>query len=112
MDSAGDTSPFKADTSSSGVTAEQLEASLKERATDLLIGTNTLVGGMFLGDAEEAVTSSFNGDKVQGMCAVGPHAQVHLQTYVQHTAQKKKRYIVDTWFSATDYIGAFLRIRY
>ena len=74
MDSAGDTSPFKADTDSSGVTAAQLEASLKERATDLVLGTNTLVSGMFLGDAEEAVVSAFNGSKVQAMCAVGPHS--------------------------------------
>ena len=37
MDAAGDTSPFKADTSASGVTAEQLEASINERATDLVI---------------------------------------------------------------------------
>ena len=107
MDSAGDTSPFKADTSSSGVTAEQLEASLKERATDLLIGTNTLVGGMFLGDAEEAVTSSFNGDKVQGMCAVGPQAPGTPTDLCPTYSSKEERYIVDTWFSATDYIGAF-----
>jgi len=107
MDSAGDTSPFKADTSSSGVTAEQLEASLKERATDLVIGTNTLVGGMFLGDAEEAVTSSFNGDKVQGMCAVGPHASGTPTDLCPTYSSKEERYIVDTWFSATDYIGAF-----
>ena len=107
MDSAGDTSPFKADTSSSGVTAEQLEASLKERATDLVIGTNTLVGGMFLGDAEEAVTSSFNGDKVQGMCAVGPHAPGTPTDLCPTYSSKEERYIVDTWFSATDYIGAF-----
>ena len=49
MDSAGDTSPFKADTDVSGVSAAQLEASIKERATDLVLGTNTLVSGMFLG---------------------------------------------------------------
>ena len=107
MDSAGDTSPFKADTSTSGVTAAQLEASLKERATDLVIGTNSLVSGMFLGDTEESVTSAFNGDKVQAMCAVGPHAAGTPTDLCPTYSTKEGRYIVDTWFSATDYIGAF-----
>ena len=107
MDSAGDTSPFKADTDASGVTAAQLEASLTSRATDLVLGTNTLVSGMFLGDAESAVVSSFNGDKVQGMCAVGPHATGVTTDLCPTYSSKEGRYIVDTWFSATDYIGAF-----
>ena len=107
MDSAGDTSPFKADTDSSGVTAAQLEASLKERATDLVLGTNTLVSGMFLGDAEEAVVSAFNGSKVQAMCAVGPHSAGTPTDLCPTYSSKEGRYIVDTWFSATDYIGAF-----
>ena len=107
MDSAGDTSPFKADTDASGVTAAQLEASLISRATDLVLGTNTLVSGMFLGDAESAVVSSFNGDKVQGMCAVGPHATGVTTDLCPTYSSKERRYIVDTWFSATDYIGAF-----
>jgi hypothetical protein len=107
MDSAGDTSPFKADTDSSGVTAAQLEASLKERATDLVLGTNTLVSGMFLGDAEEAVVSAFNGSKVQAMCAVGPHSAGTPTELCPTYSSKEGRYIVDTWFSATDYIGAF-----
>ena len=107
MDSAGDTSPFKADTEASGVTAAQLEASLTSRATDLVLGTNTLVSGMFLGDAESAVVSSFNGDKVQGMCAVGPHAAGTTTDLCPTYSSKEGRYIVDTWFSATDYIGAF-----
>lgn len=107
MDSAGDTSPFKADTDSSGVTAAQLEASLKERATDLVLGTNTLVSGMFLGDAEEAVVSAFNGSKVQAMCAVGPHSVGTPTELCPTYSSKEGRYIVDTWFSATDYIGAF-----
>jgi hypothetical protein len=50
MDAAGDTAPFKADTDSSGVSAAQLEASINERATDLVIWTNTLVSGFFLCD--------------------------------------------------------------
>jgi hypothetical protein len=107
MDSAGDTSPFKADTDASGVTAAQLEASLTSRATDLVLGTNTLVSGMFLGDAESAVVSSFNGDKVQDMCAVGPHATGVTTDLCPTYSSKEGRYIVDTWFSATDYIGAF-----
>jgi trimeric autotransporter adhesin len=107
MDSAGDTSPFKADTDSSGVTAAQLEASLKERATDLVLGTNTLVSGMFLGDAEEAVVSAFNGSKVQAMCAVGPHSAGTPTELCPTYSSIEGRYIVDTWFSATDYIGAF-----
>ena len=107
MDSAGDTSPFKADTESSGVTAAQLEASLLERATDLVLGTNTLVSGMFLGDAEEAVVSAFNGSKVQAMCAVGPHSAGTPTDLCPTYSSKEGRYIVDTWFSATDYIGAF-----
>jgi len=107
MDSAGDTSPFKADTDASGVTAAQLEASLKERATDLVIGTNSLVSGMFLGDTEESVISAFNGDKVQSMCAVGPHAAGTPTDLCPTYSSKEERYIVDTWFSATDYIGAF-----
>ena len=107
MDSAGDTSPFKADTDASGVTAAQLEASLTSRATDLVLGTNTLVSGMFLGDAESAVVSSFNSDKVQGMCAVGPHAIGVTTDLCPTYSSTEGRYIVDTWFSATDYIGAF-----
>ncbi len=107
MDAAGDTSPFKADTSSSGVTAEQLEASIKERATDLVIGTNTLVSGFFLGDNESAVTSAFDVSKVQGMCAVGPHAAGTPTDLCPTYSSKEERYIVDTWFSATNYIGAF-----
>ena len=105
MDSAGDTSPFKADTDSSGVTAAQLQASLTERATKLVLGTNTLVSGMFLGDAEEAVDSAFK--DVQEMCAVGPHAAGTPTDLCPTYSSKESRYIVDTWFSATDYIGAF-----
>ena len=107
MDSAGDTSPFKADTDASGVTAAQLEASLIERATDLVIGTNSLVSGMFLGDKEESVTSAFNGDKVQAMCAVGPHSAGTPTDLCPTYSSGEGRYIVDSWFSATDYIGAF-----
>ena len=107
MDSAGDTSPFKADTDASGVTDAQLEASIKERATDLVIGTNSLVSGIFLGDTEESVTSAFNGDKVQAMCAVGPHTAGTPTDLCPTYSSKEERYIVDTWFSATDYIGAF-----
>ena len=90
----------------SGVTAEQLEASIKERATDLVIGTNTLVSGFFLGDNESAVTSAFDVSKVQGMCAVGPHAAGTTDLCPTYSS-KEERYIVDTWFSATNYIGAF-----
>ena len=108
MDSAGDTSPFKysePDSDIAAVTVTELEASLTSRATDLVFGTNTLVSGMFLGDAESAVVSAFNGDKVQGMCAVGPHA-AGTTTDLCPT-YSSNRYVVDTWFSATDYIGAF-----
>ena len=107
MDAAGDTSPFKADTDASGVTAAQLEASIKERATDLVIGTNTLVSGFFLGDNESAVTSAFDVTKVQGMCAVGPQAAGTPTDLCPTYSSKEGRYIVDTWFSATNYIGAF-----
>jgi hypothetical protein len=108
MDSAGDTSPFKysePDSDIAAVTVTELEASLTSRATDLVFGTNTLVSGMFLGDAESDVVSAFNGDKVQGMCAVGPHA-AGTTTDLCPT-YSSNRYVVDTWFSATDYIGAF-----
>ena len=108
MDSAGDTSPFKysePDSDIAAVTVTELEASLTSRATDLVLGTNTLVSGMFLGDAESDVVSAFNGDKVQGMCAVGPHA-AGTTTDLCPT-YSSNRYVVDTWFSATDYIGAF-----
>ncbi|NCX42103.1 MAG: hypothetical protein EBX14_02495, partial [Proteobacteria bacterium] len=110
MDSAGDTSPFKysePDSDIAAVTVAELEASLTSRATDLVLGTNTLVSGMFLGDAESAVVSAFNGDKVQGMCAVGPHAAGTTTDLCPTYSSKEGRYIVDTWFSATDYIGAF-----
>ena len=110
MDSAGDTSPFKysePDSETAAVTVEELEASLTSRATDLVLDTNTLVSGMFLGDAESAVVSAFNGDKVQGMCAVGPHAAGTTTDLCPTYSSKEGRYIVDTWFSATDYIGAF-----
>ena len=110
MDSAGDTSPFKysePDSEIAAVTVEELEASLTSRATDLVLDTNTLVSGMFLGDAESAVVSAFNGDKVQGMCAVGPHAAGTTTDLCPTYSSKEGRYIVDTWFSATDYIGAF-----
>ncbi|MDA1036861.1 MAG: hypothetical protein O3C35_00735 [Proteobacteria bacterium] len=108
MDSAGDTSPFKysePDSDIAAVTVTELEASLTSRATDLVLGTNTLVSGMFLGDAESDVVSAFNGDKVQDMCAVGPHA-AGTTTDLCPT-YSSNRYVVDTWFSATDYIGAF-----
>jgi len=110
MDSAGDTSPFKysePDSETAAVTVEELEASLTSRATDLVLDTYTLVSGMFLGDAESAVVSAFNGDKVQGMCAVGPHAAGTTTDLCPTYSSKEGRYIVDTWFSATDYIGAF-----
>ena len=105
MDSAGDTSPFKADTESSGVTAEELQASLIERSTDLVLGTSTLVSDFFLGEAESAVTSAFNINKIDAMCAVGIHSAG--ETTELCPGFDDGNYTINTWFSATDYIGAF-----
>lgn len=105
MDSAGDTSPFKADTDSSGVTAEALQTSLLERSTDLVLGTSTLVSDFFLGEAESAVTSAFNIKKIDAMCAVGTHPAG--ATTELCPGFDDGNYTINTWFSATDYIGAF-----
>jgi len=112
MDSAGDTSPFKysePDSDIAAVTVEELEASLTSRATDLVFGTNTLVSGMFLGNAESAVVSSFNGSKTSGMCETGVHAAGTATVLCPSVSEDGGEYFyaVDPWFSATDYIGAF-----
>ena len=119
MDSAGDTSPFKYSEPplkdgtevAATATAAEVEASLKSRATDLVLGTNTLVSGMFLGDAESAVVSAFNGSKTPGMCEVGVHTKGTATTLCPSVDGPDDKgnyaYAVDTWFSATDYIGAF-----
>ena len=41
------------------------------------------------------------------MCAAGPHAPGTPTDLCPTYSSKEERYIVDTWFSATDYIGAF-----
>ena len=116
MDSAGDTSPFVySEPEKTGlpaqVTAAELEASLTSRATDLVLGTNTLVSGMFLGDAESAVVSAFNGSKTSAMCEVGVHNKGTATTLCPSVDGPDKNgnyaYAVDPWFSAVDYIGAF-----
>ena len=124
MDSAGDTSPFKyaepqpdeGPEVPAAVTAAQLEASLKERATyafnennSITLGTNTLVSGMFLGDAESAVTSAFNGSITAEMCETGVHAAGTATDLCPSVNEDDGDlfYAVNPWFSATDYIGAF-----
>ena len=117
MDAAGDTSPFKYSEPQpdsgpevpAAVTAAELEASLTSRATDLVLDTNTLVSGMFLGDAESAVVSAFNGSKTAAMCETGVHAAGTATDLCPSVAEDDGDlfYAVDPWFSATDYIGAF-----
>ena len=41
------------------------------------------------------------------MCAVGPHATGTPTDLCPTYSSKEGRYIVDNWFSATNYIGAF-----
>ena len=117
MDSAGDTTPFKYSEPplsdgtevTAASTAAEVEASLTSRATDLVLGTNTLVSGMFLGDAEEAVISAFNGSKTGAMCETGVHAAGTATDLCPNVDEDDGDlfYAVDPWFSATDYIGAF-----
>lgn len=102
FDSAGDTTPYASDTSH---TDAELESSIVQRSTDLVSGTNSLVSGYFLGDTEESVTSAFNISNIDAMCAVGTH-DIGTTTELC-PGYDDGNYTVNTFFSATDYIGAF-----
>ena len=90
--------------------------SLNSRSTNLTIGSNTLVDTYFLGTAESAVPSAFSVGQKNAMCEVGTHAagaqpKSGLCSAGENTAGSGETpsytYAVDTFFSATDYIGAF-----
>ena len=89
----------------SSVTAADFATSLTSRSTNLTIGTNTLVDTYFLGNAESAVPSAFSISQKNAMCAVGTHAAGAVTELCP--AYDDGKYSVNTWFSATDYIGAF-----
>ena len=89
----------------SSVTAADFATSLTSRSTNLTIGTNTLVDTYFLGNAESAVPSAFSISQKNAMCAVGTHAAGAVTELCP--AYDDGKYTVNTWFSATDYIGAF-----
>ena len=106
-DNAGHTSVFKAGDDSH--TSAELEASILERATQLQVTNSTLVGEYFLGEAESAVPSAFSIGQVPAICAVGTHpagTPTELCPSVDED-DGDLLYAVNTWFSATDYIGAF-----
>ena len=89
----------------SSATAAAFATSLTSRSTNLTIGTNTLVDTYFLGNAESAVPSAFSISQKNAMCAVGTHAAGAVTELCP--AYDDGKYSVNTWFSATDYIGAF-----
>jgi hypothetical protein len=89
----------------SSATAAAFATSLLSRSTNLTIGTNTLVDTYFLGNAESAVPSAFSVSQKNAMCAVGTHAAGAVTELCP--AYDDGNYSVNTWFSATDYIGAF-----
>jgi hypothetical protein len=97
----------------SSVTAAAFATSLTDRSTNLTIGTNTLVDTYFLGSSESAVPSAFSVSQKNAMCAIGTHTApttTNLCPSVSNTGTAQNpsyTYAVDTFFSATDYIGAF-----
>ncbi len=97
----------------SSVTAADFATSLTSRSTNLTIGTNTMVDTYFLGNSESAVPSAFSVSEKNDMCEVGTHAAGAASRLcgagedVSETNTPDYTYAVDTFFSATDYIGAF-----
>ncbi len=97
------------------VTKPAFATSLNSRSTNLTVGTNTLVDTYFLGNAESAVPSAFATGQKNAMCEVGTHAAgaapksglCGAGTDVSDTNTPDYTYAVDTFFSATNYIGAF-----
>ena len=86
-------------------TAAEFAASLASRSTNLNFGSNTMVDTYFLGDTESAVPSAFSISEIDAMCAVGTHAAGALTELCP--GYDDGNYVVNTWFSATDYVGAF-----
>ena len=102
FDSANETDfPVKFD----AATAAEFATSLASRSTNLNFGSNTMVDTYFLGDTESAVPSAFSISEIDDMCAVGTHAAGALTELCP--GYDDGNYIVNTWFSATDYVGAF-----
>ena len=97
------------------VTKPAFATSLNSRSTNLTVGTNTLVDTYFLGNVESAVPSAFATGQKNAMCEVGTHAAgaapksglCGAGTDVSDTNTPDYTYAVDTFFSATNYIGAF-----
>ena len=81
-------------------TAAELEASILERATNISIGTNSLVGTYFLGENESNVVSAFNNQ--EEVCSVGTHASGSTSVLCPDNATQ-----IDSFFAKTNYIGAF-----
>ncbi|MFL2753463.1 MAG: hypothetical protein ACJ0BD_00990 [Gammaproteobacteria bacterium] len=89
------------------VTDAEFEASLTSRSTNLNFGSNTLVDTYFLGDTESAVPSAFSIGSKNAMCAVQRPGTATGALSELCPAYDDTKYSVNTWFSATDYIGAF-----
>ena len=64
-----------------------------------------MVDTYFLGDTESAVPSAFSISEIDDMCAVGTHAVGALTELCP--GFDDGNYVVNNWFSATDYVGAF-----
>ena len=99
----------------SSVTAADFATSLTSRSTNLTIGTNTMVDTYFLGNSESAGPSAFSVSEKNDRCEVGTHAAGAAPKSglcgagedVSETNTPDYTYAVDTFFSATNYIGAF-----
>ena len=94
------------------VSKADFATSLNSRSTNLTVGSNTLVDSYFLGSSESAVPSAFSVNQKVAMCEVGTHAAGTATTLCPSvdgdgTSDKPYVYAVNTFFSATDYIGAF-----
>ena len=94
------------------VSKADFATSLNSRSTNLTVGSNTLVDSYFLGSSESAVPSAFAVNQKVAMCEVGTHAAGTATTLCPSvdgdgTSDKPYVYAVNTFFSATDYIGAF-----
>ena len=90
------------------VSKADFATSLNSRSTNLTVGTNTLVDTYFLGSSESAVPSAFAVNQKVAMCEVGTHAAGTPTTLCPSVNEKAPYvYAINTFFSATDYIGAF-----
>jgi len=92
------TAPVQYAAGDDSVTSDALGESIKERATNLIFGTSTLVGGYFLGSNESALVSAHNNEIA--VCATGSGTSQTNPLCPNGTQ-------IDSFFSAANYIGAF-----